>query len=167
MAKAAILILSDKGARGERQDLCTDILKKHLEAAGHEIADARLISDDYDGIVKNLTELADQAGADLILTSGGTGLSPRDNTPEATRAVGTREVPGIGEAMRAYSMQFTDRAMLSRAVAVIRNRSLIINLPGSPKALEETLSFILPPVNHGLDILLEQDADCARTGAHT
>lgn len=164
MAKAAILILSDKGARGERQDLCTDILRKHLQEAGHEVVDARLISDDYDGIVENLTALADEVGAELILTSGGTGLSPRDHTPEATLAVATKTVPGIGEAMRAYSMQFTDRAMLSRAVAVIRGRSLIINLPGSPKALEETLTFILSPVNHGLDILLGQDADCARTG---
>lgn len=165
MAKAAILILSDKGARGERQDLCTDILRKHLAEVGHTIVDARLIPDDYDGIVHHLTELADTTGAGLILTSGGTGFSPRDNTPEATLAVGTKAVPGIGEAMRAFSMQFTDRAMLSRATAVIRNRSLIINLPGSPKALEEVLSFILNPVNHGLDILLEQDADCARTDA--
>lgn len=166
MAKAAILILSDKGARGERQDLCTGILQKHLEAAGHEVIDARLISDDYDGIVENLTALCDTEGAELILTSGGTGLSERDHTPEATLQVATRNVPGIAEAMRAFSMRYTDRAMLSRAVSVLRNRCLIINLPGSPKALEETLTFVLSPVNHGLEILLGQASDCARTGDH-
>ena len=159
--KAGILILSDKGARGERQDLCTDILRTHLEKNDYTVSDARILPDDYDGIVAALRN-----GRTLrtFLTSGGTGLSPRDNTPEATMAVATNPVPGIAEAMRAYSMQFTDRAMLSRACAVIRNRTLIINLPGSPKALEETLAFILPPVKHGVEILLEQDADCARTG---
>lgn len=160
--KAGILILSDKGARGERQDLCTDILRTHLEKNDYIVSDARILPDDYDGIVAALQEMAEHCA--LLLTSGGTGLSPRDNTPEATMAVATKSVPGIAEAMRAYSMQFTDRAMLSRACAVIRNRTLIINLPGSPKALEETLAFILPPVKHGVEILLEQDADCARTG---
>lgn len=162
MAKAGILILSDKGARGERQDLCTRILSEHLEKSGHSVIAKRLISDDFDGIVRALTEMSDSEGVELLCTSGGTGFSPRDNTPEATLAVATRQAPGIAEAMRAYSMQFTNRAMLSRAVSVIRNCTLIINLPGSPKALEETLEFILPPVGHGLEILLELGGDCAR-----
>ncbi len=162
MANAGILILSDKGARGERQDLCTEILRSHLEQNGHRVISERMIPDDYEGIVQTLIDMADNEGVQLICTSGGTGLSPRDNTPEATMAVGTRNVPGIGEAMRAYSMQFTDRAMLSRAVSVIRNQTLIINLPGSPKALKETLEFILSPVGHGLEILSGDSGDCAR-----
>lgn len=162
MARAGIVVLSDKGARGERQDLCTDILRAHLERSGHEVVAEALISDDYEGIVKTLIRLSDEEGVEFICTSGGTGFSERDNTPEATLEVGTRQVPGIGEAMRAFSMQFTDRAMLSRATSVIRNKTLIVNLPGSPKALEETLSFILPPIGHGLEILLGTSENCAR-----
>ena len=162
MARAGILILSDKGARGERQDLCTAILRRHLEAHGHEVVSEKLIPDDFDGIVDALETMADEEGVQLLCTSGGTGFSPRDNTPEATQKVITRPVPGIAEAMRAYSMQFTDRAMLSRATSGIRNGTLIVNLPGSPKALEETLEYILPPIGHGLELLTGEGGDCAR-----
>ena len=159
---AAVLVLSDKGARGERQDLCTDIAVRYLKDHGYTIAETRLISDDYDGIVTNLKELADSVGVDLIITSGGTGFSVRDNTPEATEAVATRKVPGIAEAMRSFSLLITDRAMLSRATSVLRNGTLIVNFPGSPKALEEVIEYVLPAIGHGLEILKGSAQECAR-----
>lgn len=159
---AAILILSDKGFRGERQDLCTDIARKYLQDFEYDVVEERLIPDDYDGIVDNLKELADGIGVDLIVTSGGTGFSLRDHTPEATLAVATRNVPGIAEAMRSYSLRITPHAMLSRAVSVLRNQTLIVNFPGSPKALEEMMELILPPLGHGLDVLKGSAGDCAK-----
>ncbi len=159
---AAILILSDKGFRGERQDLCTDIARKYLQDFEYDVVEERLIPDDYDGIVDNLKELADGIGVDLIVTSGGTGFSVRDNTPEATEAVATRKVPGIAEAMRSFSLQITDRAMLSRATSVLRNGTLIVNFPGSPKALEEVIEYVLPAIGHGLEILKGSAQECAR-----
>lgn len=159
---AAILILSDKGFRGERQDLCMDIARKYLQDFEYDVVEERLIPDDYDGIVDNLKELADGIGVDLIVTSGGTGFSLRDHTPEATLAVATRNVPGIAEAMRSYSLRITPHAMLSRAVSVLRNQTLIVNFPGSPKALEEMMELILPPLGHGLDVLKGSAGDCAK-----
>lgn len=159
---AAILILSDKGFRGERQDLCTDIARKYLQDFEYDVVEERLIPDDYDGIVDNLKELADGIGVDLIVTSGGTGFSLRDHTPEATLAVATRNVLGIAEAMRSYSLRITPHAMLSRAVSVLRNQTLIVNFPGSPKALEEMMELILPPLGHGLDVLKGSAGDCAK-----
>lgn len=159
---AAILILSDKGFRGERQDLCTDIARKYLQDFEYDVVEERLIPDDYDGIVDNLKELADGIGVDLIVTSGGTGFSLRDHTPEATLAVATRNVPGVAEAMRSYSLRITPHAMLSRAVSVLRNQTLIVNFPGSPKALEEMMELILPPLGHGLDVLKGSAGDCAK-----
>lgn len=159
---AAILILSDKGFRGERQDLCTDIARKYLQDFEYDVVEERLIPDDYDGIVDNLKELADGIGVDLIVTSGGTGFSLRDHTPEATLAVATRNVPGIAEAMRSYSLRITPHAMLSRAVSVLRNQTLIVNFPGSPKALEEMMELILPSFGHGLDVLKGSAGDCAK-----
>lgn len=110
-----------------------------------------------------MAEICDQGKADLILTTGGTGFSPRDVMPEATMAVAERLVPGIPEAMRAYSMQFTKRAMLTRAASGIRKSTLIVNMPGSPKAVRECLEYILPELNHGLEILLGRTGECART----
>ena len=133
-----------------------------MTEAGYEIVSADLLPDDFDRLKSRIMEICDQGSADLILTTGGTGFSPRDVMPEVTKAVSERDVPGIPEAMRANSMQYTDRSMLSRAAAGIRKSTLIINLPGSPKAVRENLSFILGPLRHGLEILTGQAGNCAR-----
>ena len=122
-----------------------------------------ILPDDYEMLTKRMAEICDSHGAELILTTGGTGFSVRDIMPEATAAVCERMVPGIPEAMRAYSMQFTPRAMLSRAASGIRKRTLIVNMPGSPKAVRESLEFILPSLGHGLEILTGEATNCART----
>ncbi len=160
MFKTAILTMSDKGSRGEREDHSVGIIKELVERQGWIVADYRVIPDDYDVIVETLIELADRGRCELILTTGGTGFSPRDNTPEATRAVIHREAPGIAEVMRLESLKETNRAMLSRAVAGIRHKSLIINLPGSPKGVRECLEAILPALPHGLEILTGQATEC-------
>ena len=134
-----------------------------LEAAGYTVTAQQLLPDDRAQLAQAMRAIADDGLADLILTTGGTGLSPRDWTPEATLDVAERLVPGIAEAMRAYSMQFTPRAMLSRAVSVIRGQTLIINLPGSPKAVRECLEYLLPALGHGLEILTGAAGNCART----
>lgn len=161
MYRVSILTLSDKGARGERADLSGDTIARLIEEHGFCLSERRLIADDFDQIVENLKEMS--PGCELLLTTGGTGFSRRDITPEATKAVIERETPGISEAIRAYSMRITERAMLSRACSGIRGDTLIINLPGSPKAVEESLLYILPSLKHGLDILIGQDSECART----
>lgn len=161
MYRVGILTMSDKGFRGEREDLSVRVIEEILKEHDYEVAEYRLIPDDFDQIKKELIYMADVLNVDLILTTGGTGLSPRDITPEATKAVMTREVPGISEAMRAASMEVTRRAMLSRAASVLRNSTLIINLPGSPKACRENLNSIMDQLKHGLDILTGRDGDCA------
>jgi molybdenum cofactor synthesis domain-containing protein len=123
----------------------------------------QLLPDEQPQLEEAMKAIADQGAADLILTTGGTGFSKRDCMPEATAAVSQRNVPGIPEAMRAYSMQFTGRAMLSRAAAGIREETLIVNLPGSPKAVRETLEFIYPHLEHGVEILTGAATNCART----
>ena len=147
---------------GLRDDRSGPLIRQKLEGLG-SIISQQVIPDERVGISSLLVDLADDHHADLILTTGGTGLSPRDVTPEATLDVAERIVPGIPEAMRAASMQKTDRAMLSRAVAVTRGRCLIINLPGSPKAVEECLDVILPVLIHALEILTGRSGECART----
>ena len=160
--RAAALILSDKGAAGQREDLCGPLIARMLEAAGYQVAETLVIPDERAQIEEELIRLCDGRQLDLVLTSGGTGFSIRDVTPEATLAVASREVPGIAEAIRAYSMSITKRAMLSRGVSAIRGRTLIVNLPGSPKAVEESLAYILDDLGHGLDILRGDAEDCAR-----
>ena len=158
---AAVLTASDKGSRGEREDKSGTAIRELLTSAGYEIAGHGIVPDEKEDIMRELTLWADR-GVGLVLTTGGTGFSVRDVTPEATRAVIERETPGIPEAMRALSMQVTHRAMLTRATAGIRKRTLIVNLPGSEKAVRECLSFILPELQHGIEILRGDTGECAR-----
>lgn len=162
MFAAAVLTVSDKGSAGKREDTCGPLIVRILSQAGYEIIRQEIIPDEQKKIEATLVSMADESGAALIITTGGTGFSPRDVTPEATIAVCSRLAPGIPEAMRAGSMQITDRAMLSRAAAGIRGQSLIVNLPGSPKAVRECLQIILPPLLHGLEILRGTASECAQ-----
>lgn len=151
--RAAVVVASDRSFRGEREDLSGPKLKELLERAGYQVQDPIVLPDDEDGLAEELSRIADSIVPDVIFTSGGTGFSVRDRMPEATKRVIERETPGISEAIRAHSMKITDKAMLSRAVSGIRGRTLIINLPGSPKAVAECLEFLLPPLAHGIGIL--------------
>ena len=160
---AAVITLSDKGARGERVDQSGPAAVQMLEEAGYEVVETMVIPDEPALLRKELIRLADERQVDLVLTSGGTGFSLRDQTPEATMAVADRNAPGIAEYIRMRSAQITDRAMLSRGVSVIRKGTLIINLPGSPKAVRESLEFILNALDHGLRILRGSASECART----
>lgn len=160
--KAAVITLSDKGYAGEREDKSGPLLCEMITEAGYEVKETILLPDEQKEIEKCLCKLCDADKMDIIFTTGGTGFSPRDCTPEATMAVAERNVPGIAEAMRMASMQVTPRAMLSRGVSVIRGKTLIVNLPGSPKAVKENLEVILPALDHGLAILSGRDGECAR-----
>ena len=159
---AAVITLSDKGARGERKDESGPAAAEMLKDAGYEIIETLLLPDEPELLKKELCRLADRRQADLIITSGGTGFSPRDWTPEATTAVADRNAPGIAEYIRMRSMEITKRAMLGRGVSVIRKRTLIINLPGSPKAVKESLGFILDALDHGLKTLRGGAGECGR-----
>lgn len=163
MFRAAVITASDKGYAGEREDVSGALVKEMLTEAGYEVVHYTVLPDDRKALADELRRLCDNGEAALILTTGGTGFSPRDCTPEATIDVAERIAPGIAEAMRAQSMKVTDRAMLSRAVAVLRGQTLIINLPGSPKAVRENLSCILPALEHGLAILTGRDSECGKT----
>ena len=158
--RAAIITASDKGSRGEREDASGKLVKEIAEAAGYVVASCAILPDEQPLLEKELRRLCDEGLADLVLTTGGTGFSPRDRTPEATIAVAERLAPGIPEAMRMQSMGTTKRAMLSRSVAGIRKKTLIINLPGSPKAVKENLEFIISELKHGLDILTGNEGEC-------
>ncbi|MGL5913890.1 MAG: MogA/MoaB family molybdenum cofactor biosynthesis protein [Bacteroidales bacterium] len=162
MISYAIIIASDKGYSGERQDLCTEVIIDLLKTEQCTCTSAVILPDEQEMLERHMKKLSDTQGVDLILTSGGTGFSLRDVTPEATKNVCQREVTGFGEAQRAYSMQFTNKAMLSRATAGIRNKTLIVNLPGSPKAVKECLTIILEPLIHGVTILMGKDSECGR-----
>ena len=161
MKRAAIITASDSGYRGEREDKSGPAIREILEKEGYEVVAMELLPDDRAMLAGKMQEIADSGKADLILTTGGTGFSQRDVTPEATEEVIERRVPGIPEAMRAYSMTITKRAMLSRATAGIRGTTLIINLPGSPKAVRESLEYIIGALDHGLEILSGEATDCA------
>ena len=163
---AAVITVSDKGFRGERTDESGPALCKMLEDAGFSVTHTAIVPDEMAAIRAELVACADEKQLALILTTGGTGFSPRDVTPEATLAVVDREARGIPEAMRWASLQITPRACLSRAVAGIRGRALIVNLPGSKRAALENLQAVLPALGHGLDMLAsEGSADCARPQA--
>lgn len=159
--RCAIITASDKGAAGQREDKSGPLIRELAEAAGYSVVHTTVLPDDRAGLSAEMRRICDAREADLLLTTGGTGLSPRDQMPEATLDVAERLVPGIAEAMRAFSMRITPRAMLSRAVAAVRGQTLIINLPGSPKAVRETLEYLLPTLGHGLDILTGRDGECA------
>lgn len=158
MYTAAVLTVSDRSFRGERPDGAGPLAASLLEAAGYHVLETALVPDEQPDIEAALIRLSGLAA--LVITTGGTGFSPRDVTPEATLAVCERIVPGIPEAMRAASLAVTPRAVLSRAAAGIRGRSLIINLPGSPKAAKENLEAVLPTLEHGLSMLLGGPTDC-------
>jgi molybdenum cofactor synthesis domain-containing protein len=164
MFEAVVITVSDRSYRGEREDTGGPLTVRLLKTAGFGVADTAVVPDEQGQIEEKLIYFADERKIPLIVTTGGTGFAPRDVTPEATIAVCERLAPGIPEAMRAASMKITDRAMLSRMAAGIRGGSLIINLPGSPKALRENLEAILPALTHGLEMLTGGQADCAATG---
>jgi len=162
MIKIGILTASDKGSAGQREDVSSKVIMEMINGIGGTIADYVIVPDDKELIAADLRRMSDIVGVDLILTTGGTGFSPRDITPEATLSVIDREAPGIPEAMRYKSLQITPKAMLSRAVAGIRGKTLIINLPGSPKAVSECLETILPLLAHAIEILKGDAGECAR-----
>ncbi|MBT9140095.1 MAG: Molybdopterin adenylyltransferase [Dehalococcoidia bacterium] len=159
--RVAILTASDKGARGERQDESGLVIREMVEAVGGSVVIYEVVPDEFNVLRDKLVAYTDDLQLHLVLTTGGTGLSPRDNTPDATLAVIEKQVPGIAEAMRAYGLQKTPHAMLSRAVCGTRNGTLIVNLPGSPRAVRENLGVILPAIPHALDVLCGQTGECA------
>lgn len=160
--RVAIITSSDSGFAGTREDQSGPVIERMMKDAGYEVTEMVLLPDDKDKLMAKMAQICDENTADLILTTGGTGFSPRDIMPEATKEVSERDVPGIPEAMRYYSLQITGRAMLTRAAAGIRKRTLIVNMPGSPKAVRECLEYILPHLAHGLEILTERTGDCGR-----
>lgn len=160
--RAAILTSSDSGYAGQRKDLSGPVIREILERNGYEVVHTVLLPDDRKMLAAEMARIADEGVAELLLTTGGTGFSSRDCMPEATADIIERAVPGIPEAIRAYSMTITPRAMLSRASAGIRKSTLIVNLPGSPKAVRESLEYMTPALRHGLEILTGEAANCAR-----
>lgn len=159
---AAVITLSDKGFAGEREDKSGPLIREMLQDAGYEIMETLLLPDERASLERQMIRLADQRQVNLILTTGGTGFSARDITPEATIAVCDRMARGIADAVRSYSMSITSRSMFSRAESGIRKSTLIVNLPGSPKAVQETLEYLLPELPHGLGILRGSEGECAR-----
>lgn len=160
MFTVGIITASDKGYAGKREDISGPTIKEMLEKADGNVIDYRIVPDEKELISQAIIQMVDHQSIDLVLTTGGTGFSPRDVTPEATLAVIEKQVPGIPEAMRMKSLDITPMAMLSRAVAGIRKKSLVINLPGSPKGVRENLEVILPALSHGLLILQGKTEEC-------
>lgn len=159
--RAGILTASDKGSLGEREDISGPAICEMIEKEGYETVSSKVLPDDEEGLYEELVRLADEEQVDVVFTTGGTGFSPRDHMPEATLRAADKNVPGIAEAIRYYSLQITPRAMLSRAVSVMRGGTLIINLPGSPKAVRESLSAVLPSLAHGITVMRGEAGDCA------
>ena len=164
MFTAAVVTVSDRGSRGERADGSGPRIEALLKERGYDVVHREIVPDEAGEIERALVRLADERDVALVLTTGGTGFSPRDVTPEATERACTRMVPGIPEAMRAASLKVTPRGMLSRGAAGIRGGTLIVNLPGSPKAAIENLEAVLPALEHGLEMLRGGPADCAAQG---
>jgi len=160
--RVALLTLSDKGARGEREDVSGEVLREMILPLPAEVVFYEILPDELAEIEKVLCRLADSGAADLILTTGGTGVSPRDVTPDATLRVLDRELPGMAEAMRAASLKKTPRAMISRAVCGLRKATLIINLPGSPRGVRENLAVLLPALPHALDKIGGDAGECGK-----
>ncbi len=167
MYRVAVITASDSGAAGAREDLSGAAIREIAASFGYETVSYVMLPDDRAALAAEMRRICDGNGADLVLTTGGTGFSPRDCTPEATADIIERPVPGIPEAMRLFSLQITPRAMLSRAAAGIRGKTLIVNLPGSPKAVRECLPYILPAVSHGIAILIGEESNCARGTGQT
>ena len=162
MFTVGIITSSDKGYRGEREDKSGQVIEEIVSQNGFKVIKKVVLPDEKDLLEKEMINMCDNLNVNLLLTTGGTGFSKRDITPEATKSVIEREALGIVEAIRFYSLQITKRAMLSRATSGIRQNTLIINLPGSPKACKEALDFVLDDVKHGIDILLGEAKECAR-----
>ncbi len=162
MIKVGILTISDKGSRGEREDLSGKVIEEIVKKINGEVKYYQIIPDEKDIIQEELIKAVDKLHLDLILTTGGTGLAKRDVTPEATSAIIEKEVPGISEIIRSESFKKTNRAILSRGMAGIRKKSLIINLPGSPKGVRESLEIVLEALPHGIEILKGQATECGR-----
>ena len=158
MIQAVVITVSDACSRGEREDTSGAALKLLLTELGAEIVESRVLSDDLDPLARTLREFAERTDVNLIITTGGTGLGPRDNTPEATARVIEREAPGIAEAIRAESLKITSMAMLSRGLCGVCSGTLIVNLPGSPKAVRESFAVIAPVLSHALDLLAGKTA---------
>lgn len=163
MLSAGVITASDKGSKGEREDISGSIINEMLKNKGYEVVKRSVLPDDRQLLATEIISMCDELKVNLIITTGGTGFSPRDITPEATKDVLEREVPGICEAIRAHSMTITKRAMLSRGISGIRKNTLIVNLPGSPKAVNESLDYIIDTIEHGLEILTGQTGECGRT----
>jgi molybdopterin adenylyltransferase len=159
--KAAVITVSDKGAAGEREDTSGAVVRDILEGAGIEVVRREIVPDEANVLSELMVALCDE-GVDLIVTTGGTGVSPRDVTPEATLAVIEKEIPGMAEAMRAESLKVTPHAMISRAVCGLRVGTLIINLPGSPRGARENLEVVMPAVPHTLDVAGGRVSECAQ-----
>ena len=162
MFTVGIITSSDKGYRGEREDKSGQVIEEKVSQNGFKVIKKVVLPDEKDLLEKEMINMCDNLNVNLLLTTGGTGFSKRDITPEATKSVIEREALGIVEAIRFYSLQITKRAMLSRATSGIRQNTLIINLPGSPKACKEALDFVLDDVKHGIEILLGEAKECAR-----
>lgn len=162
MYTLGIITSSDKGYAGEREDKSGATIREIAEANGFKVERYVVVPDEKEMLKKEFTYMSDELGVNLVLSTGGTGFAPRDITPEATKEIIDREAPGIAEAIRMYSLSITKRAMLSRAVSGIRKKTLIVNLPGSPKACKEALDFVLEDLKHGIDILNETAKECAR-----
>ncbi|AOT71748.1 MogA/MoaB family molybdenum cofactor biosynthesis protein [Geosporobacter ferrireducens] len=162
MFTLGIIISSDKGSKGERVDESGKVIQEMMKQQGYEIKKYIVLPDEKELLAAEMIYMTDELGVDLLLTSGGTGFSKRDITPEATLTVVERLTPGISEAIRYNSLKITPRAMLSRAISGIRKDTLIINLPGSPKAVRESLEYIIPHIGHGLEILRGSASECAR-----